>query len=397
MNIFSPLAIVAAAKMRADQEAKKPPAALPPVGLLDSPSPQAHFQNGTAVREILSGRTGVVVEPPAGHFGDLVFMKCDDDQKTYPVPGDQLERVEIAGTSPLNPVHDLAPKPSPIPAPSAEAVIPEAAKPGAEPAKKPGPKASRILATAVVTDAPDKRNIIYAALLESLPKPVTSAALIKSFGYVPECWDRLVASLAEDGVVVLRAGTKVDVRGMLKRGMNTREIIADACAASGPVRSETLRRIDAVRAGRELAARIKAAIAENKAKLKAAAPTKPQPGADPGPGMVWAWDNVKMDWYAFPISASLKAKQIAARTAPSKKPKVDEIEAKAQALYDKLLADDHKLFKAAADKFPKSNDGGTDTDGAVDFLMDELNAYDESVVPEPVAARLQEMIHGGLT
>ncbi len=308
MNTFSPLAIVAAAKLRADKEGKEPPAALPPVGLLSPPPAKQHFQVGTAVREILSGRAGVVVEPPAGQFGDLVFMKSDDDHQTYPIPGDQLERVEVAGTSPLNVVQDMAPKPEPIPKPAAEkAAVPEAAKPGAEPAKKPGPKASKISASAVVTDAPDKRAITYADLLKTVSRPVTASALMGSFGYVPECWDRLVASLAEDGIVVLRAGSRADVRGMLKRGMNPREIVAEACAAGGPVRSETLRRIDAVRAGRELAGRIKAAIAENRAKLKADKPTKPQPSTEPGAGMVWAWDNQKMDWYAFPISAAMKA------------------------------------------------------------------------------------------
>lgn len=298
MNSFNALAIVASAKIRADEAAKKPPIleGLPPVGLgLEPPKPS--FQTGAAVREILSGRTGVVVDPPASVTShDLVFMKSDDDGRTYPIPADQLERVESSQPAPL-----AAPAPAPV-IPEAAAPKP-AEKPEPKAERKPGPKASKIAASAVVSDAADGRKMTYEALLSQLPKPVTASALLAAFGYVPESWDRVIASLAQDGVVVLRANAKVDVRALLKRGMNPREIVAEACAANGPVRSETLRRIDAVRAGQRLAASIKAAIAENRSKVVADAPTKPQPAGDPGPGMVWAWDKDRQDWYAFPVSA----------------------------------------------------------------------------------------------
>lgn len=389
MNTSMPLAFVAAAKIKADEAAKNPPKpeALPPVGLgLEPPRPS--FQTGAAVREILSGRTGVVVDPPASiSSSDLVFMKSDDDGKTYPIPSDQLERIESA---PIMPIAAPAAAPAPVPA-EAAIVVPEAAE------AKPGPKASKLAASALVSDAADKRRLSYASLVAKLPKTLTASALLQEFGYVPAGWDRLVASLGEDGIVVLRSSAKVDVRALLKKDMNPREIIAAACAACGPVRAETLRRIDAVNSGRRLAARIKAAIAGNKAKVAAAAPNKPQPPGDPGPDMVWAWDKERMDWYAFPVSASLRArfdKQTAAKKKPGKKPKVDLIEAAAQKEYDKLLADDHKLFNEAHKRFPKANDMGSDTDGAIDHLMDAIGADSLS---EEVRQRLYEMIFDGLT
>ena len=96
MNIPNALLIVAAAKLRADDNEKKADeaalpgdegnAVLPDVPLLTPPTPMpgmggSPFQPGAAVREILSGRTGIVVDGPQGDFGSLTFVKADDDQQ----------------------------------------------------------------------------------------------------------------------------------------------------------------------------------------------------------------------------------------------------------------------------------------------------------------------------
>lgn len=308
MLVPNAIAIVAAAKLRADEEAKKAadsgkdapkggPEVLPPVGL-GAPMPPANpFQPGTSVRDILSGMTGVVVDPMDGNFGDLVFVKCDEDGQTYPIRSDQLERVQAAAPSPISaPAAPAAPAPAPA----------SPAAPG--PAAAPGPKASKMEASDIVSDPADPRKLTYGAVLETAKGmvakgPLTASALLKSFGYVPESWDRLFAALSADGVVVLRSSAKTDIRDMVSKGMNAREILMAACSASGPVRSETVRRISAVRGGLDLANRVKAA----KQALLAEKPSKPQPAGDPGPGMVWAWDNTKKDWYALPISAAKKS------------------------------------------------------------------------------------------
>lgn len=49
------------------------------------------FGPGTEVRDIFSGATGTVAEPPAGDFGDIVFVTFDGE--THPIRGDQLEAV----------------------------------------------------------------------------------------------------------------------------------------------------------------------------------------------------------------------------------------------------------------------------------------------------------------
>jgi hypothetical protein len=49
------------------------------------------FPVGTAVRQIFSGNTGVVVEAPKGEWGSLIFVVSDADGKTYPMSSDQIE------------------------------------------------------------------------------------------------------------------------------------------------------------------------------------------------------------------------------------------------------------------------------------------------------------------
>jgi len=156
MHTFSPaLAIVAAAKMRADEQEKKGGpelSTLPPVGDAMAPpapvSTQA-FPTGTLVRDILSGTTGVVVDPPLGDFGDLVFVKCDQDQQTYPMRSDQLEVLPVAAPAPM-----VAPVPEAMPAPEA-ATASEAAAAEAPPTEEGAkPKASLKAARLDPSDIP---------------------------------------------------------------------------------------------------------------------------------------------------------------------------------------------------------------------------------------------------
>jgi hypothetical protein len=142
-------------------------------------------------------------------------------------------------------------------------------KPEGAPEKEKATAETKPMAAAsmIISDITDKRKITYASILEKSKPNISASKLISEFGYVPVMWDRLVAALTKDGATVLRTNVKVDVRKMLASGNNQREILTEACKAGGPVFHATLRRISAVTAGLALANRIKAARAENKAKL----------------------------------------------------------------------------------------------------------------------------------
>jgi hypothetical protein len=306
MNIPNSILILAAAKLRADEESKKAEAlsgkdGAPTLPYLSVGGPLAptlaipQFQVGTAVRDIFSGWGGVVVEGPQGEFGELVFIKSNTDGLTYPVRSAQIERVTTS----------VAPMSAPSPAPEVPAAPAEGAPAKEEATKETKPKVG---ASFMVSDFGDPRKITYKALLEKVKPTISAAQLIKEFGYVPANFDRLVANLISDGVMVLRSNAKTNVRAMLVKGMNSREILLEACSAGGAVRSSTLRRIEAARAGMAVANRIKAARAENRAKVAGGKPTSPMPTQDPGAGMIYAWNPDTNEWYITTVSASKKVK-----------------------------------------------------------------------------------------
>jgi hypothetical protein len=111
----------------------------------------------------------------------------------------------------------------------------------------------------------------------------------------------------------------------------------------------------------------------------------PMPATPPGPGMIYAWNDQTKQWYETSISAKLQA----GFGRPPKK-----VRKEAEALYQKLLADDHKLFKEAYKLYPKSNDMGSDTDEAVLWLRERVLPDDAS---DDLIEELSEMIYAGLT
>lgn len=380
MNIPNALLIVAAAKLRADDQEKKDETALPGEGgtsvLPDIPLPGmvppmggaagvgSPFQPGAAVREILSGRTGVVVEGPQGDFGTLTFMKADEDQQTYAIPADQLEAVspEAPPASLMPPVGAEPEGQPPVPAEGEgeakgeEAALPtEPTKPkaslqvgaanyktGAERhndrqnrimdkarslekerlarGEKPNPNLTEVdelgnaieegtkpkaslHAGLIVSDVNASKAVTYGQLKASLTAPAISASkLIDAFGYVPASWDHLLAALQKDGVVILRSNAAVDVPQMVRNSFTASEIIQDACAANGAVRSLTLRQIAAIKGalleGGDHAATVRAS---NKVRVNAdGVPTTPMPDnlKNLPDGMVAAWDGAQNKWYA---------------------------------------------------------------------------------------------------
>ena len=362
MNNFSAaLAIVAQAKIRADEEEAKGMNALPDLdgdGIPGVPLPGAPmtptFSTGQAVRDILSGTEGVVVDAPEG-ITDLIFVRSDIDGLTYAIRPDQLEVLPNAAP----------PMPMPMPGgpdagsdAGAEEVVEEvkdeevvaaslkAGKsyeeyknspemkairkkrlaeeaedkaagrgPGVEPVDptdtiiteegvRHGAKA-KLKSTSIVSDPGDLRKITYAKLKTIAGKTITSSKLVAAFGYVPQSWDGIVNALQADGVTVLRAGVKPDVRAMLAKKMNAREILLEACVSGGAIRASTIRRIEAVKNALAISAKLKAnkrpkasLFRSRRVKAEIATkPTKPQPSADPGENMSWAWDNTKQEWY----------------------------------------------------------------------------------------------------
>jgi hypothetical protein len=252
MNTFSPLLIVAAAKIRSDAAEEKagvmpPPDAggvLPNIPLM--PMGPA-FQVGALVRDTLSSLSGVVVEGPQGDFGDIVFVKFDVDGQTHPMNSKQLEAVNpppmAAPMPPMAPVPELPPPP-----------------PEEKPEEKPKAEAKASLRhDFVASDPDDARNITYGQLVAKAKPSITAAKLLAEFGYVPGSWDRVLAALAAEGAIILRSPERPDVRALMDKGMAPNEIIYDACAACGPVFRDTVRRISAVRANLAIANRIKAA------------------------------------------------------------------------------------------------------------------------------------------
>jgi hypothetical protein len=296
--------IIAAAKLRADEEKKKQDAkpgegapTLPDLGGPPMPIlPKTAFQVGTAVRDIFSGWTGVVVEGPQGEFGELVFIKSDEDQQTYPVRSDQIETI----VTPAPPVTEMPVTLPPVAAEGEASGAPAGApeKKEATPENKP-----KVGASFIVTDIGDKRKITYASLLAKAKPTISASKLIMEFGYVPVLWDKIVAALTSDGATVLRTNVKVDVRKLVAGGHNMREILVEACKAAGPVYGQTIRRINAVKGGLAVANRIKAARAENKSKLVAGKPTLPMPTQDPGQGMIYAWNDMTKEWYVTSVTA----------------------------------------------------------------------------------------------
>ena len=87
----------------------------------------AKYPAGSAVRDILSDRTGTVAEKPAGEFGDIVFVTDAESGKTYPMRSDQLEMM-----APVMPMAAPAMQ-------GAEPIIPPAGGPeGLPPVAEPG-------------------------------------------------------------------------------------------------------------------------------------------------------------------------------------------------------------------------------------------------------------------
>ena len=418
MNNFSAaLAIVAQAKIRADEEEAKGMNALPDLdgdGIPGVPLPGAPmtptFSTGQAVRDILSGTEGVVVDAPEG-ITDLIFVRSDIDGLTYAIRPDQLEVLPNAAP----------PMPMPMPGgpdagsdAGAEEVVEEvkdeevvaaslkAGKsyeeyknspemkairkkrlaeeaedkaagrgPGVEPVDptdtiiteegvRHGAKA-KLKSTSIVSDPGDLRKITYAKLKTVAGKTITSSKLVAAFGYVPQSWDGIVNALQADGVTVLRAGVKPDVRAMLAKKMNAREILLEACVSGGAIRASTIRRIEAVKNALAISAKLKAnkrpkasLFRSRRVKAEIATkPTKPQPSADPGENMSWAWDNTKQEWYLQSIA--------------SKKIKAGELNEQTKQVFDWLMSTPEGTKKLQESLPAKKHDGETGEDTILEF------------------------------
>ena len=108
------------------------------------------FAPGSEVRDIFSGETGTVAEPPAGDFGDIVFVTFNGE--THPIRGDQLEAVGGSMGAPMGgPPMTALPG---APAPGAEgAPAPGSPIPGAAPAPEAGGASEKPLALPDITKA----------------------------------------------------------------------------------------------------------------------------------------------------------------------------------------------------------------------------------------------------
>ncbi len=106
-----------------EDKAPADPSAAPELGALPNIAPPSLTPTpavnsvGSAVRDKLSGQTGVVVAPPPGDFGAVIFVKSDSDGMTHPMLADYLELAPMAAAAPvMNALPSVEPAPgSPIP------------------------------------------------------------------------------------------------------------------------------------------------------------------------------------------------------------------------------------------------------------------------------------------
>ena len=299
------------------------PMSMEPDGLLPMAPPlngYATFPEGTNVRDILSGKEGVVAKPPEGDFGDIVFVTFDNVTSAF--RADQLEASPVAAP-PMPPAMPEAATPGEIPPPEvpAEGLAPEAAlkpvkyervlkrenfyaspkgrmhregvkdkkekeKEEKEEKEKKEEKKADCMASKdfVVTNLKDSRRMLYSSLKEFASKNPTHAAVATHIGYIPRHWDTIVATLAKDGVVLKSKAQEFDVAEFIAKAMTPSEI--KFTLASSGVRLND----------------INAALVALGEK-----PTVAKPVEDPGAGNQWVWNAQDKAWEQWPIGAGLKA------------------------------------------------------------------------------------------
>lgn len=267
--------------------AEEPMPLAPDAMPITTPDAYSKFPISTPVRDILSGLEGVVAEPPKGEFGDVVFITCNEDGKTYAVRFDQVQAIEQP-MSALPPPMPAAPE---LPVPGAEA------KPAAEPtALEPAAlkvvsekyrehiklrAATRRLAASItdktlVVAASDERKFTFAQLkanLQAIKEPMAKDA-VAFIGYVPTNFDSIWAALSLSGIKVAAASEAFDVKEMLTKGLTADEIKFMVCSANGGV------------------------LAKVEAELKMAAdvPMTEKPQTPAPAGQVYVWNAQKGNW-----------------------------------------------------------------------------------------------------
>jgi hypothetical protein len=289
------------------------------------------FPEGTPVRDLLSGREGVVAKPPEGDFGEVVFVTFDN--VTSAVRSDQLENTSPAAT-PLEappmggvPGEELpgAPAaageelPPPPPAPGeapAGAGMPNLAsappanlqakpkflkreKPYVAPEKK---KEQDCMGSQdfLVTNVLDKRRIMYSTLKAMAQKSPSHEAVASYIGYIPRHWDGIVSRLKADGIVLQSTAAEFDVADFVAKEMTPAEI--RFVLASSGVRLND----------------INAALVALGGK-----PMVEKPKTDPGAGNQWVWDAKNNAWEAWPIGASQQ--QTVSMIKAERKPKLSVV------------------------------------------------------------------------
>ncbi len=300
-------------------------ASLSPAPMMQEENGYAKFPEGTAVRDIFSGRKGVVSKKPEGEFGTVVFV--DFEGTVSPIRADQLQNDPDASSMPPMGMGEMPPMTEELPpaapedgtlppldeAPPAEGgdlgtlpLLPEEAPTTAAAANQtPTIQASSTPAYKnalgvvreklsasrpkdfLVTKAEDGRNLRFFNLLSfAKEKERTHAEVLDLIGYLPSNWTTLLAKFEASGVKFKASASSVDVEGLRASGFTFDEI-----------------RFKAARTGASLE-QVDRSLGFQADDEK---PETEKPTAPADNGKEWVWDGVKKAWYQAAISASIQA------------------------------------------------------------------------------------------
>jgi hypothetical protein len=187
------------------------------------------FSDGELVRDVLSGREGVIEKgKPDADFGDAEMVKFGD--RSMLIRRDQLEKVASEMAPPMAALPEI---PATVEPPVGEEK-PVEEKPAKKEEVKSAKQVERPFIEAKVTEPSDARNIGFTSFRKQLlAVPAAERgfkAALDIIGYVPSNWDTVVAKLRATGVV-LKAEAPVNLKALKDSGMNADELVFELVAS----------------------------------------------------------------------------------------------------------------------------------------------------------------------